>query len=232
VLPSDLRSAEAQALAALKAAITATSKGRWTVEFRFEGLKVLPLALRLATAMHQAGLATRLLFPDAGSTALAQRDAPDLATRITSLADAARGSDSAEAKPCQDVLVLVTPSLAEYATAEKVCQAHPGPAVLLNSGLEDAAVGIGSVARQRRKGFLATWTCAYALVPLAEAALLRAFPEPWTLYRRDPDGYRAVASFEQRPDAEQQALALHPDQAPSVAEGLQALDRFLGSLSR
>ena len=32
-----------------------------------------------------------------------------------------------------------------------------GAVVLLNSRLEDAAVGIGSVARQRRKGFMSTW---------------------------------------------------------------------------
>jgi uncharacterized membrane protein YecN with MAPEG domain len=231
VLPPDLRSAEAQALAALQAAITATANGRWTVEFRFEGLKILPLALRLAGAMQQAGLEMRLLFSDAGATALAQRDGPDLATRIASLAEALRGQEEASAEPSKAVLVLVAPSLAEYDLAEKVCMGHPGPVVLLNGNLEDAAVGIGSVARERRKGFLATWSCAYALVPLAEAALIRAFPEPWTLYRRDADGYRAVASFEHKPDAEQQSLALHPDQTPGVAEGLQALDRFLGSLS-
>ena len=231
MLPSDLLSAEAQALAAIQAAISTTATGRWTVEFRFEGLKVLPLALRLAAAMGQAGLAPRLLFADAGAAALAQRDRPDLAARISSLAENLRGPGNTTAQTSQDLLVLVTPSLSEYDAAEKVCQAHPGSVFLLNGNLEDGAVGIGSVARQRRKGFLATWSCAYALIPLAEGALLRMFPEPWSLYRRDADGHRAVASFEHKPDAEQQALAFHPDQAPSVADGLQAIDRFLGSLS-
>lgn len=231
MLPPDLLSAEAQALAAVQSAISTTAKGRWTVEFRFEGLKVLPLALRLAAAMGQAGLAPRLLFPDAGAAALAQRDGPALAARIASLADALRGPASSAAEPSQELLVLVTPSLADYDAAEKVCQAHPGSVVLLNGNLEDGAVGIGSVARQRRKGFLASWSCAYALIPLAEGALLRMFPEPWSLYRRDADGHRAVASFAQKPDAEQQALALHPDQAASMADGLQAIDRFISSLS-
>lgn len=36
----------------------------------------------------------------------------------------------------------------------------------------------------------------------------RAFPGSWELYRQDTDGYRLVESFEQKPDAEQQALAL------------------------
>ena len=231
MLPPDLRSAEAQALAALRAAIPVSAKGRWTVEFRFQCLKILPLALRLATAMHEAGMPLRLLFPDAGAAALAQRDAPALAGAIASLAEALKPPASLEARPEGEVLLLISPSLADYDATEQVCEAHAGTVVLLNGSLEDGAVGIGSVARQRRKGFLATWSCAYALQPLTEGALLRAYPDPWILYRRDADGHRAVASFERRPDAEQQAQALRPDQAPTVAEGLQALDRFLGSLN-
>ncbi|MCT0199378.1 DUF1995 family protein [Synechococcus sp. CS-1325] len=231
MLPSDLRSAEAQAVASLQAALGARPTGRWTAEFRFEGLKILPLALRLATSLKEKGLEPRLLFPDAGATALAKRDAPDLAPGIASLGDQLRlqaePGESSAALP----LLLVAPGLSDYEQVERIHKAHAGPMLMLNGNLEDAAVGIGSVARQRRKGFLATWSCAYALIPLAEAALLRCFPEPWTLYRRDADGYRPVASFEQKPDAEQQALALNPDQAPSVADGLQALDRFLDSLS-
>ena len=48
--------------------------------------------------------------------------------------------------------------------------------VLLNGKLEDAAVGIGTVARERRKGFLSSWQSAYALIPTGDGALRRAFP--------------------------------------------------------
>ena len=45
-------------------------------------------------------------------------------------------------------------------------------------------------------------------LPQSGSALRRAFPGPWELYRLDPDGYRAVAEFEQKPDGEQQSEAL------------------------
>jgi hypothetical protein len=42
--------------------------------------------------------------------------------------------------------------------------------VTLNGRLEDAAVGIGSVARERRRGFGAQWQAAYELRPFADSA--------------------------------------------------------------
>jgi hypothetical protein len=102
--------------------------------------------------------------------------------------------------------------------------------VLLNGKLEDAAVGIGTVARDRRKGFLSGWQSAYALIPTAEGALRRGYPAEWELYRRDPDGHRFVASFELKPDAEQQAEALDAGAAPGVGRSLQAVDRFIEGL--
>jgi hypothetical protein len=69
-------------------------------------------------------------------------------------------------------------------------------------------VGIGSVARGRRRTFLRRWQAAYALIPGSVSALRRAYPAPWELYRLDSDGYRFAASFEKRPDAEEQAEAL------------------------
>jgi hypothetical protein len=101
--------------------------------------------------------------------------------------------------------------------------------VLLNPALEDAAVGIGSVARQRRRGFLSLWQAAYALIPQGGSALRRAFPGPWELYRLDPDGYRPAAQFEQKPDGEQQAEALGEGGA---AAGLRSLGQLIEGLQR
>ena len=83
MLPSDLRQAEAQLREALKGTLNGKGDGRWMIELRFEGLKLLPLALRLAEALEGEGIPLRLLFPDAGATALARRrsaraGAPDL----------------------------------------------------------------------------------------------------------------------------------------------------------
>lgn len=272
----------------LTAALAESATGRWTLEFRFEGLRLLPLVLRLGQALQAQERQFRLVFPDAGATALAQRDAPDLAARTGSLKDQERlnaaavgagaragvgvggdvdgaagtasgtgagaaaeplGSDATSTPPAdssaaegpgsnlqrnaddsEPLLLLVAPGPSDYDAVERLCLNHRGGVVLLNGSLEDAAVGIGSVARERRRGFLSTWRSAYALLPLPEGALRRCFPGPWELYRNDPDGHRLVETFEQKPDAEQVAETLSPGQAATVAGGLQALDRFLGSL--
>ncbi len=228
VLPADLRTAEAEALAALQQALGAEPSGRWTVELRFEGLKLQPLAQRLLAALGERW-DPRLLFADAGATALAQRDRPDLAPRQASLGDQKRLQQSQDA-PTAGLLILVAPAQAEYALVEAICNAHSGPVLLLNGNLEEAAIGIGSVARERRKGFLSGWQSAYALIPLDGGALKRAFPAPWALYRRDADGHRFVAEFETRPDPEQQAEALAGGAAPGMGRSLQAMDRFLEGL--
>jgi hypothetical protein len=88
-------------------------------------------------------------------------------------------------------------------------------------------VGIGSVARERRKGFMAVWQSAYTLQPLAAAALRHAYPERWQLYRLDPDGYRAVGSFEKRPAPEELDEAL----TDGLGQGLRSMDRFMKDLS-
>ncbi|MFN5221813.1 MAG: DUF1995 family protein, partial [Cyanobacteriota bacterium] len=164
MLPADLQAAEAQALQALRSALSADAAGRWILELRFEGLRLLPVALRLADRLLEGGTELQLLFPDAGATALARRDGPELAERIASFADQRRLQPET---PSQGVLLLVAPSQAEYEEVEQLCTNHRGAVVLLNPSLEDAAVGIGSVARQRRRGFLSVWQAAYALIPQA-----------------------------------------------------------------
>jgi hypothetical protein len=226
MLPADLRAAEQQALAAIRSALTAEPQGRWTLDLRFEGLRLLPVVIRLSQSLLDGG-ELRLLFPDAGAAALARRDAADLAERIASFSDHLRRQAD---QPGADLLLLVGASQAEYEEVETLCEAHGGPVLLINPTLEDAAVGIGSVARQRRRGFLSTWQAAYALVPLAGRALRRAHPDRWELYRLDPDGYRLAACFDNRPDAEQQEEALAPEGGGGVAAGLRAVDRMIEEL--
>ncbi|MFM7312561.1 MAG: DUF1995 family protein [Cyanobium sp.] len=225
MLPADLRTAELEALAAVQAALAAGQRGLWTVEFRFEGLRIMPVALRLLAGLTPAHPGIRLLFPDAGATALARRDAPDQAAQLTSLGDLMRLQQADGGS--EGVLILVAPTPADYAEVEQVCALHRGVVVVVNGRLEDAAVGIGTVARERRKGFLSGWQSAYALIPTGDGALRRAYPDAWQLYRRDPDGYRHVSSFEQRPDAEEQANAL---QTTGMGRSLQAVDRFIEGL--
>lgn len=223
MLPPDLFSAEAQMREAVVAALADGNAGRWTVELRFEGLRLLPVALRLLQNLVADGGEVGLLCADMGATALARRDAPELAARIASFGDQIRRQ---AAGPSEGALLLLGAGQADYDQVQTLCADHRGPVVLLNAALEDAAVGIGSVARQRRRGFLSQWQAAYALIPQEGSALRRAFPGDWELFRLDADGYRLASTFERRPDGEQQATAL----GSPAASGLQALEELLEGL--
>jgi hypothetical protein len=230
MLPADLRSAEAQALEALLAALPSQARGRWSVDWRFEGLRLLPVALRLAAALQAAGQPLRLIFADAGAAALARRDAPELAGQIADFRGQMRLAEQAEAGESPALLLAVAPSAPDYADFEQLCAIHAGAVVMLNGSLEDAAVGIGSVARERRRGFLSQWQPAYGVQPLDGAALRFAFPGPWELYRQDPDGFRLAATFEQRPDLEMQMAALNGEGGVGLAGNLRVLDAFVEGL--
>ena len=230
MLPADLRAAEAQAYEALLSALPTSARGRWTVDWRFEGLRILPPALRLAEALIPAWPGLRLIFPDTGAAALARRDVPLLAARIDDLRGQVRRQEAGgdrrdELEP--ELLLLVTPAQPDYPEVERLCSGQPGPVVIVNGSLEDAAVGIGSVARQRRRGFLAEWQPAYALQPLEASALRYAHPGPWELYRQDADGFRLAARFDQKPDLESQLAALAGEQGAGVAAGLRSIDAFI-----
>ena len=215
---------------ALRAALTADPKGLWTVEFRFEGLRILPVALRLLAGMEATTSSELLmLFPDAGATALAKRDGPAFSERLLSLRDLMRLQQADGGS--NGVLVIVAPKPADYEEVEQVCAQHRGAVVMINGDLEDAAVGIGSVARERRRGFLSGWQSAYAVIPLGDGALRRAYPLPWQLYRLDPDGHRFVAEFEQKPDAEARVEAMAGANGAGLAGNLQAIESFIEGLS-
>lgn len=233
LLPPDLRSAEAELLTALESALAEGNHQRWTVDLRFSGLRLLPVVLRLATSLESRRGPLALLFPDAGAAALARREGPSLAPSVRSLADHQRlqAADAAMLET-PSLLLLVAPSLAEYDEVEAVCTAHRGAVVLLNPSLEDGAVGIGRVARDRRRGFLAGWQSAYALIPQSASALRRVHPHDWELYRLDADGYRLAAQFDHRPDGEEQEAALQGESGGGLGSALRSVDRLLDGLQR
>lgn len=225
-LPTDLLSAEAQLFFAVGLALKAEAKGRWTAEMRFEGLRILPVALRLLEQFHLENQTCHLIFPDAGACALAQRDAPAIACSCSDFASwQKRQAENQEIS--EHLIVLVAPGPPDYKAVESVCRNHRGPVLLLNGRLEDAAVGIGSVARNRRKGFLSTWINAYCLQPLVEAVLLHAYPNEWLLFKQTAVGFKQVAVFEQKPAPGQLDEALNDP----LGQGLKAIDRFLNQLS-
>ena len=223
-LPADLLTAEADLLDALKAALASGKGARWGATLRFENLRLLPVALRLFQALRMWDDSCRLLWPDAGAAALARRDAPEHADFILDFNQWSAGGDS-------DGLVLaVGPQPSDYEQFMAICQDHGGSVVMLNGRLEDAAVGIGSVARERRRGFVSSWQQADWLQPLEGGALMRRFPDDWTLYRLDPDGYRHLSSMENRPDPEQISALLAGEDPDSLKQQLGSVDRFIDGL--
>lgn len=223
-LPADLLKAEADLLEAVKAALASGDGSRWGATLRFENLRLLPVALRLADALAATSPDLRVLWPDAGAAALARRDAPELAPAI---ADFNQWTSKAD----PDALLLVVgPQPSDYDTFMALCENHRGAVVMLNGRLEDAAVGIGSVARERRRGFVASWQQAYWLQPLEGGALMRSFPDDWSLFRQDPDGYRWLSASANRPDPETLAALLAGEDPDGLKQQLGNVDRFLDGL--
>ena len=213
-------------LASLKQALSDRQQRRWTVTWRFEGLRLLKPGLRLATALESAGHDVVLGWPDAGSTALAQRESPELAAHCFALKDLMLSSDP---EITGRMLLAIGPQPSDYEMVEQICNSWQGAVVLLNGKLEDAGVGIGSVARGRRKGFLSIWRSAFHLEPLAEGALLQTEKEMWHLFKADPDGYRFLGTMPSKPDAEAIGMALNGDR-DSLGRQLGAVDRFIEDL--
>ena len=213
-LPADLATAELDLQRAVLDAIGAVPSRRLAASLLFEGLRLLPIALRLGSALKQAGLQPTLLWPDAGAAALARREAPELQTFIK---DFNQWSAGTEAGDRTDLILAISPQPSDLV-------------VMLNGRLEDAAVGIGSVARERRRGFVASWTACYWLQPLDAGALMRIHPDDWRVFRQDPDGYRLAGTLSSRPNSEDLAELLSTDGTQGIAAQLNTVDRFLDGL--
>ena len=228
-LPGDLSAAEQDMQASLLAALSTGDGQRWGATLKFENLRIMPVALRLAKALVEAGHDAIALWPDAGAAALARRDAPDLVDRIH---DFRQWMKSQTDEPSEQVLLTVMPQPADYDDVLAVCEGHAGPVLMLNGRLEDAAVGIGSVARERRRGFVASWQQAYWLEPMEAGALQRCFPDDWRIFRADPDGYRQIAMLTNRPDPETLSAVLAGEDPDGLKQQLGNVDRFLDGLRK
>ena len=198
-LPADLLAAENMVLEALQTSLKDQPLGRWEVNLKFEGLKLMPVALRLMQNLQEDGFEIVLVWPDMGGTALAKNNSTEFANQISSINDLLGDQNE---KDDDRIFLVVAPQPSDYEQFELLCNKHSGAVVMLNGRLEDSAVGIGGVARQRRRGFLSLWRKAYWLEPLESGALMRSHPGEWILFRADVDGYRETTTFDQRPDAE------------------------------
>ena len=181
----------------------------------------------MSRALLEVDPSLSILWPDAGAAALARRDASDLADRIL---DFRQWMQRCGDQPSDGLLLAVMPQPADYEEFEQVCTRHGGVTLMLNGRLEDAAVGIGSVARERRRGFVSSWRQAFWLEPIDGGALMRCYPDDWRLYRQDPDGYRQLEVLPERPDPDTTAALLAGEDPDSIKQQLSGVDRFLDGL--
>tara|TARA_Y100001968_G_scaffold151157_1_gene138324 strand:- start:2528 stop:3166 length:639 start_codon:yes stop_codon:yes gene_type:complete len=196
-LPKDLMEAENDFSKIILEHISNIDNNRLSINIKFEGLKLMPILLRLGDRLNENHIKFKLLWSDAGSAALAKRDNPELIEYIYSFGEIIAGKSVTTE---EELLIAVSPQPYDYDQFLQLCNSHTGKIIMFNGRLEDTAVGIGSIGRDRRKSFLSSWKLIYSLEPISQGALMINYPEDWHLFRLDEDGYRYLQSFPNRPD--------------------------------
>lgn len=230
-LPNSLEDAIVQAKGAAQAAIS-QGLNRLTVELAFPELKIMPLAQQFYPVFQEMGLQFKVYFPDAGAAALAKRDwgNPDFSIR-------GLGELKGQIEADDEAFLVIEPSAVEVEAVEKLVEVAMGrPVVLLNPKLEDVAtIGIGYAGRQLRDRFLSTLEACYYLRPMADAALVRCYPEPWQVWRELAAGdYELLAETPTRPQGEVLDRILYgsPDNETSERAPVKSKKGFLGELQQ
>lgn len=138
----------------------------------------------IQSLLPEYGDGLKVIFPDTGAAMLAKRDWGEVEFSVTDLGSRLTGVEY-KVKETDQLFVVVCPTAVEVEKVEKLCNlAGDRPVILLLPQLEDIAiVGIGYAARQLRERFISTLTTGYYIQPLEEAALFRAYPGPWQLFR-------------------------------------------------
>ena len=197
-LPVDLKEAEQQLFQTLDKALSDNRYKRISCNLRFEGLRTMPISFRLSTFLENNQIPHYLVYSDIGASSLAKKENPNLASKIYSINEIIRIDI-----PRDSLLVAISPKYFDYEEYEKMCLSFNGVIIMLNGQLEEPAVGIGSVARSRRKGFISSWNNIYWVEPIRNGALMHIYPNDWWLYKLESTGYVYINSFPTRPNNEQ-----------------------------
>ena len=199
-LPEKLFDAEAQIYDSLLKSFTNKNTTRIAVDIRFEGLRLMPIGIRLSKKLIDYKYKPLLAFGDAGSTALARRESPELGTNIKSFKEIMDNKlDESFCNP----IIAIAPQPYDYEEFEAMCNDYRGIVIMLNGKLDDSEVGIGSVARDRRKKFIMKWENIYWLQPFKNSALLHSYPSDWTLFKQTDNGFIEHEVFEKKPNSEE-----------------------------
>ncbi|ABX08809.1 DUF1995 family protein [Prochlorococcus marinus] len=196
-LPFDLKEAELQLFESLSKSFISKKSSRLSVDLLFEGLKITPIVFRTARKFIESGTDIKILFSDFGSCALAQRDYPEFKDSIYTFKDYI-GSD--QLTNIETALFVVSPEPYDFDQFSLLAEKTNLLIVMFNGRLEDTAVGIGSVGRDRRTKFISSWSKSYMLQPLSKGALMYHSDVGWQLFKYTNIGYRKIKTYNIRPD--------------------------------
>ncbi len=204
-LPYDLSEAENQAFHSLERILKNQNSSRISITYKFEGIRISPVAQRLYERLKIVNPNILFLWPDAGSTALARRDSPDNSSKIFSFKEIIEGKYS---ESSNSVYLTIAPKAFDYEVFYKLCNTPNQAIIMLNGSLEDTSIGIGSVGRERRKEFISNWLTAYWVEPVVNGALIRMYPSDWKLFKLIEDKYNLIDTYTSKPNSEtiQEAL--------------------------
>lgn len=242
-LPKTLEDAVIQAQQATQAAI-ADGQTRLQVELLFSELKFMPVAEQFIPGFESYGDKLKVLFADAGASALARRDWGSVPYKIEDIGTGRAASLESKIQPEDELFLFISPTTQEVPQLEQLCQiiGDARPFVMLNPRLEDAGtVGIGYAARQIRERFIKTIELSYYLRPIfEEAAVFRCYPGMWEIWVQNSGNYEKVAQLPQRPTGEEidaiiakgQRTTANGETAPTKKPNMfRDLQRFLKALS-
>lgn len=243
-LPKTLEDAVIQAQQATIAAI-ADGQTRLQVELLFPELKFMPVAEQFIPGFETYGDKLKVLFADAGASALARRDWGSVPYKIEDIGTGRAASLQSKIQPEDELFLFISPTTQEVPQLEQLSQiiGDTRPFVMLNPRLEDAGtVGIGYAARQIRERFINTIESCYYLRPIfEEAAVFRCYPGMWEIWLENNGNYEKVAELPQRPTGEEIDAIIAKGQPTTTANGKTApakkpnmfrdLQRFLKALS-
>ena len=216
-IPKTIPEATEQAKSAVQAALAA-GQTLVQVEMAIPELKHQPIAEQFLPLFESQQF--KVLFSDARAAALARRDwdNPDFVIRgLGELAEPVEADD--------DLYLVVNPSSIEVKEVESLCnQVTDQPVILLNPSLEDVAIiGIGYAGRQLRERFLSKIQTCYYLRPLEGAAIYRAYPGPWQIWREtSPNEYDWVSDLPNRPSSEEIDRILYGDASTGQSDKTSA----------
>ncbi|KGG12466.1 MULTISPECIES: DUF1995 family protein [Prochlorococcus] len=200
ILPQDLKQAETQLYQSTLTYLQKYPRTKFSANLFFEGLKLTPIVIRLANTLLSHDIKPLLLFPDFGSSALAQRDFPTFKSNIITFKDYLSNKNLYQDT---NILIAVSPQPYDFEEFSQLCNSIDISILMFNGRLQDTAVGIGSVGRDRKSGFVASWAPSYFLKPLNMGALMYMYPYKWTLFYRSNAGYQYVNSFDKKPNDEE-----------------------------